>query len=66
MPTTSLPREKDGKEKHEPFYRNAKSRCRETVFRLIRAEGDEKNIEKFIDWCHVCPKGALVEKVEIP
>ena len=31
----------------------------------IEAEGDEKSLQKFIEWCHKGPEGAVVEKVEI-
>jgi acylphosphatase len=31
----------------------------------IEAEGDEKNLQKFIEWCHVGPEGSMVERVEI-
>jgi acylphosphatase len=30
----------------------------------VRAEGDEKALEKFIEWCHTGPEMAKVEKVE--
>lgn len=31
----------------------------------IEVEGEEKNLEKFINWCHKGPPLAKVEKVEI-
>jgi acylphosphatase len=31
----------------------------------IEAEGDEKDLEQFIDWCKLGPKAAKVEKLEV-
>lgn len=30
----------------------------------IEAEGDEKNLKKFLEWCHKGPDTAYVKKVE--
>lgn len=31
----------------------------------IFAEGDDEAMEKFLDWCHEGPEGAVVKEVEI-
>lgn len=31
----------------------------------IEAEGEEGNLDKFIQWCHIGPNLARVEKVEV-
>ncbi|MBI4595878.1 MAG: acylphosphatase [Candidatus Tectomicrobia bacterium] len=31
----------------------------------ILAEGEEENLQSFINWCHKGPKGAIVKKVDI-
>ena len=31
----------------------------------IECEGDEENLEKFLEWCHKGPEKARVENVEI-
>ena len=31
----------------------------------IDVEGEEKDLEKFVEWCHLGPSLAKVEKVEI-
>lgn len=31
---------------------------------LIHGEGEEKNLEQFLQWCHDGPDGARVNKVE--
>jgi acylphosphatase len=31
----------------------------------IEAEGEARNLEKFLDWCRLGPEGAKVEKIEI-
>jgi len=31
----------------------------------IEAEGEEKNLKKFLSWCKVGPDGAKVEKIKI-
>ncbi|MBU2229242.1 acylphosphatase [Patescibacteria group bacterium] len=40
-----------------------KNESDETV--KIDAEGEEKNLQRFIDWCHNGPDQASVNKVEI-
>ena len=32
---------------------------------FIEAEGDEANIENFIEWCHSGPKWAIVDFVQV-
>lgn len=42
------------------FVRNERD---ETVY--IEAEGEEENLQKFIEWCKQGPKYAIVEQCEI-